>query len=375
MSSSTPEDPVLREAVDVRRTGRADDRAHALPVWSSPAPTSCFSNGSARNAVNTPVGITTQRRAIRSLKRQNARPITRIVRSTASYGTEPINARLRRTSRAISAICPASFRRKVRFDQPVGKTSRLVRGRALPDLHHLRPSWPMRVARRPAQSGTCPVDHWAPALTCPLPYVGSDGQRHRRTQGRHMPSPRLSSIPNRPTPLSVSAVTHKLEVDADRRDPQRSVDGPRRSRCNGLTMIGGSRHHGGAAANNPQGRSTHEPLFRPASAVARAIGSLCLTKATLAISASSAAIPSTGTITLLDRRRLVKTKAALSAQAFSSGLFTVKSDIAACSRSRWTLQATSGPFRVRSGKDRERRWRNRHRPYRILQNSTPDRLR
>ena len=60
-------------------------------------------------------------------------------------------------------------------------------------------------------------------------------------------------------------------------------------------------------------------LFSVPSAVARAIGSLCLTKATLAINAGSAAtFKSTGTITYLIDGAF-KTKAALSAQAFSSG--------------------------------------------------------
>lgn len=49
-----------------------------------------FANGAARNAVNTPVTTQLQRRAVRALKRQNARFITSIVRSTPSYGTENV---------------------------------------------------------------------------------------------------------------------------------------------------------------------------------------------------------------------------------------------------------------------------------------------
>ena len=49
-----------------------------------------YANGSARNAVNTAITITLQRRAVRALKRQNARFITSIVRSTPSYGTENV---------------------------------------------------------------------------------------------------------------------------------------------------------------------------------------------------------------------------------------------------------------------------------------------
>lgn len=49
-----------------------------------------FSNGAVRSAVNTPLTVGVQRRAIRALKRQNARPITSIVRSTPSFGTENV---------------------------------------------------------------------------------------------------------------------------------------------------------------------------------------------------------------------------------------------------------------------------------------------
>lgn len=49
-----------------------------------------YANGAARNAVNTAISITVQRRAVRALKRQNGRPITQIVRSTAAYGTENV---------------------------------------------------------------------------------------------------------------------------------------------------------------------------------------------------------------------------------------------------------------------------------------------
>lgn len=49
-----------------------------------------YANGSARNAVNTEISLDVQRRAVRALKRQNARFITSIVRSTPSYGTENV---------------------------------------------------------------------------------------------------------------------------------------------------------------------------------------------------------------------------------------------------------------------------------------------
>lgn len=49
-----------------------------------------FGNGAIRTAVNTAITTAMQRKAVRSLKRQNARPITTIVRSTPSYGTENV---------------------------------------------------------------------------------------------------------------------------------------------------------------------------------------------------------------------------------------------------------------------------------------------
>ena len=49
-----------------------------------------FGNGASRVAVNTAITTAMQRKAVRALKRQNARPITTIVRSTPSYGTENV---------------------------------------------------------------------------------------------------------------------------------------------------------------------------------------------------------------------------------------------------------------------------------------------
>lgn len=49
-----------------------------------------FANGTQRTDVNTAVTLALQRRAVRALKRQNARPITSIVRSTPAYGTEAV---------------------------------------------------------------------------------------------------------------------------------------------------------------------------------------------------------------------------------------------------------------------------------------------
>ena len=49
-----------------------------------------YANGTARNAVNTPISVAMQRRAVKALKRQNASQITTIVRSTPAYQTENV---------------------------------------------------------------------------------------------------------------------------------------------------------------------------------------------------------------------------------------------------------------------------------------------
>lgn len=49
-----------------------------------------YANGANRAAVNTAITLSLQRRAVRALKRQNARFITSVVRSTPSYGTENV---------------------------------------------------------------------------------------------------------------------------------------------------------------------------------------------------------------------------------------------------------------------------------------------
>jgi len=49
-----------------------------------------YANGAARNAVNTALTLTVQRRCTRALKRQNGRAITSVVRSTPAFGTEAV---------------------------------------------------------------------------------------------------------------------------------------------------------------------------------------------------------------------------------------------------------------------------------------------
>lgn len=51
-----------------------------------------YANGSSRSAVNTPLNIKLQRRVIRSLRAQRAKPITTILAGSEDYNTTPIEA-------------------------------------------------------------------------------------------------------------------------------------------------------------------------------------------------------------------------------------------------------------------------------------------
>ena len=86
----THEDPVLNEAVNVLGE-QAAQMIEKMRFGVLRAGTNViYANGSARSAVNTALTITTQRRAVRALKRQNARQITRIIRSTPAYNTDSV---------------------------------------------------------------------------------------------------------------------------------------------------------------------------------------------------------------------------------------------------------------------------------------------
>lgn len=86
----THEDPVLNEALALIGE-QASQMIEKMRFGVLKAGTNVlYANGSARNAVNTAISVTLQRRAVRALKRQNARFITSIVRSTPSYGTENV---------------------------------------------------------------------------------------------------------------------------------------------------------------------------------------------------------------------------------------------------------------------------------------------
>lgn len=86
----THEDNVLNEAIDVLAE-QAAQMIEKMRFGVLRAGTNViYANGAARGAVNTAITLQLQRRAVRALKRQNARFITSIVRSTPSYGTENV---------------------------------------------------------------------------------------------------------------------------------------------------------------------------------------------------------------------------------------------------------------------------------------------
>lgn len=86
----THEDPVLNESIDLIAEQSAQ-MIETMRYGVLRAGTNVvFANGVQRSAVNTPFSLALQRRATKALKRQNARPITKVLRSTAAYGTEAV---------------------------------------------------------------------------------------------------------------------------------------------------------------------------------------------------------------------------------------------------------------------------------------------
>lgn len=86
----THEDPVLKEATDLlgeQAAQMVEKMRFGVLVGGTNV---IYANGSSRTAVNTAITINLQRRAVRALKRQNARFITKVVRSTVAYGTENV---------------------------------------------------------------------------------------------------------------------------------------------------------------------------------------------------------------------------------------------------------------------------------------------
>lgn len=86
----THEDPVLNEAITLLGEQSAQMIEKMRYGVIKAGTNVLYANGAARNAVNTAMTVVLQRRAVRALKRQNARFITSIVRSTPSYGTENV---------------------------------------------------------------------------------------------------------------------------------------------------------------------------------------------------------------------------------------------------------------------------------------------
>ena len=87
----THEDPVLQEGVEVLGEQAAQTietvRFNVVKAGTNVQ----YANGvDARNKVVAEMTLADQRKATRTLKRQNAKRITRIVKSTVDYGTEPI---------------------------------------------------------------------------------------------------------------------------------------------------------------------------------------------------------------------------------------------------------------------------------------------
>lgn len=86
----THEDPVLQEATALLGEQAAQLIEKMRFGILKAGVNVVYANGASRSAVNTIITLSTQRRAVRALKRQNGRAITSIVRSTTAYGTENI---------------------------------------------------------------------------------------------------------------------------------------------------------------------------------------------------------------------------------------------------------------------------------------------
>jgi len=86
----THEDPVLQEAIDILGEQAAiimeKTRFNVVKAGANVV----YANGSARSDVNTVFTTALQRKVVRTMKRQLAKPLTSIVKSTPDYGTEAI---------------------------------------------------------------------------------------------------------------------------------------------------------------------------------------------------------------------------------------------------------------------------------------------
>lgn len=86
----THEDNVLNEAIELLGE-QAAQMIEKMRFGKLVAGTNVvYANGASRNAVNTPLSLAVQRKVVKALKRQNAEPITKVVKSTPAFGTEPV---------------------------------------------------------------------------------------------------------------------------------------------------------------------------------------------------------------------------------------------------------------------------------------------
>lgn len=105
--NDTNEDPVLDQAVEVLGE-QAAIMLEKMRAGILLAGTNVFlGNGTLRSDVNTEVSVDLLRRVTRSLKAQNCRPITQIVKSTPSYGTQAV-------SPAFVAVCHSDLEASLR---------------------------------------------------------------------------------------------------------------------------------------------------------------------------------------------------------------------------------------------------------------------
>lgn len=85
------EDPVLADASMLAGEQAAETKE--LILWGAlKAGTNvAYSNGASRAAVNTPISLNLQRSAIRALKRQRSKPITKMIAPTVKFATESVS--------------------------------------------------------------------------------------------------------------------------------------------------------------------------------------------------------------------------------------------------------------------------------------------
>ena len=105
--NDTNEDPVLDQAVEVLGE-QAAQMLEKMRFGVLVAGTNVFlGNGTDRTDVNTEISVDLLRRVTRALKAQNCRPITQIVKSTPSYGTQAV-------SPAFVAVCHSDVEASLR---------------------------------------------------------------------------------------------------------------------------------------------------------------------------------------------------------------------------------------------------------------------